>query len=106
MVTNGCTSYDMIDIMPSLVTAETCDQGHWRGIPHGGAGGAGHAPRHLALEPSCAAVAETQRGAVAMALLGRHGRTVVELCLIIIFTTSPFLGPFFGAHFWGPDAPE
>ena len=40
-----------------------------------------------------------------MALLGRHGRTVVELCLIIIFTTSPVLGPFFGAHFWGPDAP-
>ena len=34
--------------------------GHRGGLPHGGLGGAGHAPRHLALEPPGPAVAEMQ----------------------------------------------
>jgi len=92
MATNGCTSYDMIDI-PSLVTAETCHQGHRRGIPHGGAGGAGHAPRHLALEPSCPAVAETQRGAVAMGFVGKtwEGRSCTLWLFNIAMENNPFI---------------
>ena len=53
-------------------------EGHRGGIPHGGAGGAGYSPRHLALEPSRPAVAQTE----SWELGGFDGKTTGEGGLI------------------------